>query len=106
MEEDQGHGVYLVALSRVPGMKGSLEVNVLYPFLRRIGVSEAQGRLREAVSEGSVEHSRDSTNRNRLEGRYGGTSTQEVKKSLFVKSHADSSSPTAGSTSCFSAAPL
>jgi hypothetical protein len=50
----------------VPGMFGSLEVKVLYPYRRRRRVSEAQGRRCEAGSEGSVEQSRDSTNRNQI----------------------------------------
>jgi len=50
----------------MPGMFGSLEVKVLYPSRRRRRVSEAQGGRCEAGSEGSVEQSRDSTNRNQI----------------------------------------
>ena len=43
--------------------------------------SEAQGRRREALSEGSVEQSRGSTNRNRIVGSAGGTSRPKTAKS-------------------------
>ena len=43
---------------RVPSMTDSLEVRVLYPARWRRRVSEAQGRRREAGSEGSAEQSR------------------------------------------------
>ena len=69
----------------VPGMLGSLEVKVLYPSRRRRRVSEAQGRRCEAGSEGSVEQSRDSTDRNRIRGSYGRTSEQKVTKSIPIK---------------------
>ena len=71
----------------VPGMFGSLEVKVLYPSRRRRRVSEAQGRRREAGSEGSVEQSRDLTDRNRIRGSYGRTSEHKVTKSISVKGH-------------------
>src|SRR4051794_4039483 len=47
-------------------MTGSLEVQVLYPAWWRRRVSEAQGRRREAGSEGSVEQSRDPRDTNRI----------------------------------------
>jgi hypothetical protein len=68
-------------------MFGSLEVKVLYPSRRRRRVSEGQGRRREAGSEGSVEQSRDSTDRNRIRGSYGRTSEHKVTKSISVKGH-------------------
>ena len=43
--------------------------------------SEAQGRRREAGSEGSVEQNRDLTNRNRISGSPGRTSGQLTAKS-------------------------
>lgn len=65
----------------VPGMFDSVEVQVLYPARWRRRVSEAQGRHREVSSEGSVERSRDPTNRNRIEGSAGWTSGLRIAKS-------------------------
>jgi len=47
-------------------MIDSLEVEVLYPAWWRRRVSEAQGRRREAGSEGSVEQSRGLMDKNRI----------------------------------------
>jgi len=43
-----------------------LEVKVLYPTWWRWRISNTQGCHREVASEGSVEQSRDLTNRNRI----------------------------------------
>src|SRR6266446_5071691 len=47
--------------------------------------SKAQGQNREGLSEGSVEQSRDPTNRNRIRGSAGRTSGQDVAKSISIK---------------------
>ena len=52
------------APSRVPSMTDSLKVKVLYPARWRRRISEAQGRRREAGSEGSAEQSCDPMNKN------------------------------------------
>jgi hypothetical protein len=49
------------------------------------GLSEAQGCHREVASEGSVEQSRDPTNRNRIRGIPGRTSGQRIAKSISIK---------------------
>ena len=49
-----------------------------------IQASEAQGRNREGPSEGSVEQSRDPTNRNRIRGSTGRTSGQAFAKSISI----------------------
>ena len=73
-------------LSRcVPSMIDSLEVQVLYPARWRRRISEAQGRRREAGSEGSVEQSRDPMDKNRIRGLPGRTSEQMVAKSIAIK---------------------
>jgi hypothetical protein len=48
-------------------------------------VSEGQGRHREVESEGSLEQSRDLTNRNRIGGSQGRTSGQTATKSISIK---------------------
>jgi len=50
----------------VPSKNDSLEVEVLYPAWWRRRISEAQGRRREAGSEGSVEQSRGPMDKNRI----------------------------------------
>src|ERR1700674_1945784 len=47
-------------------------------------ISEAQGRRREASSEGSVEQNRDLTYRNRIRGNSGRTSEHEIAKSTSI----------------------
>ena len=49
------------------------------------GISEAQGRRREAGSEGSVEQSRDPMNKNRIRGLPGRTSERVIAKSRAIK---------------------
>ena len=53
--------------------------------LMEVKSSEAQGQNREELSEGSVEHRRDPTNRNRIGGRAGRTSGQVTVKSISIK---------------------
>jgi len=50
----------------VPSMIDSLEVKVLYPAWWWRRISKAQGRRREAGSEGSVEQSRGPMDKNRI----------------------------------------
>ena len=69
----------------VPSMTNSLEVEVLYPARWRRRISEAQGRRREAGSEGSVEQSRDPMDKNRIRGLPGRTSGQMTAKSIAIK---------------------
>ena len=69
----------------VPSMIDSLEVQVLYPARWRRRISEAQGRRREAGSEGSVEQNRDPMDKNRIRGLPGRTSEQMVAKSIAIK---------------------
>ncbi len=69
----------------VPSMANSLEVQVLYPARWRRRISEAQGRRREAGSEGSVEQSRDPMDKNRIRGLPGRTSEQAIAKSAAIK---------------------
>ena len=71
--------------SCVPGMSDSLEVKVLCTARWRRSASEAQGRRREAGSGGSVDQSRDLTNRNRTGGILGRTSGQLIAKSRSIK---------------------
>ena len=54
-------------------MTDSSEVQVLYPARWRRRISEAQGRLRDVGSEGSVEQSRGPTDRNWIRGLPGRT---------------------------------
>jgi hypothetical protein len=49
--------------------------------------SEAQGRSREARSEGSVEQIRELTNRNRIQGNRIRTSEQMIAKSTVIKGY-------------------
>jgi len=69
----------------VPSMFNSLGVKVPYSTWWRWRVSKAQGRRREARSEGSAEQSHNSTNRNRIWGSFGRTSGHETAKSLSIK---------------------
>ena len=69
----------------VPSMIDSLEVQVLYPARWRRRISEAQGRRREAGSEGSVEQSRDPMDKNRIRGLPGRTSGPMIAKSIAIK---------------------
>ena len=69
----------------VPSMTNSLEVQVLYPARWRRRISEAQGRRREAGSEGSVEQSRDPMDKNRIRGLPGRTSEPRIAKSIAIK---------------------
>ena len=66
-------------------MTDSSEVKVLYPARWRRRVSEAQGRRREAGSEGSVEQSRGPMDKNRIRGLPGRTSERDVAKSAAIK---------------------
>ena len=66
-------------------MIDSLEVQVLYPARWRRRISEAQGRRREAGSEGSVEQSRDPMDKNRIRGLPGRTSGPMIAKSRAIK---------------------
>ena len=50
-------------------------------------LAKAQGRRREAGSGGSVEQSRDLTNRNRIRGNRGRTSGRRIAKSTSIKGH-------------------
>ena len=74
-----------VAPFGVPSMTDSLEVQVLYPARWRRRISEAQGRRREAGSEGSVEQSRDPMDKNRIRGLPGRTSEPMIAKSTAIK---------------------
>ena len=69
----------------VPSMIDSLEVQVLYPARWRRRISEAQGRRREAGSEGSVEQSRDPMDKNRIRGLPGRTSGPMIAKSIAIE---------------------
>ena len=69
----------------VPSMFDSLGVKVPYPTGWRRRISETQGRHHEVASEGSVEQSRDLTNRNRIRGILGRTSGQLTAKSRSIK---------------------
>ena len=62
----------------MPSMIDSLEVQDLYPARWRRRISEAQGRRREAWSEGSVEQSRDPMDKNRIGGLPGRTSERMI----------------------------
>ena len=53
--------------------------------LMEVKSSEAQGQNREELSEGSVEHRRDPTNRNRIRGRASRTSGRVIAKSISIK---------------------
>lgn len=53
--------------------------------LMEVKESEAQGRRREAGSEGSVERKREPMNKNRIRGRFGRTSQQLMTKSRSIK---------------------
>lgn len=55
--------------------------------LMEVKESEAQGRRREAVPEGSVERKREPMNKNRIRGRFGRTSWHESAKSTSIKDH-------------------
>jgi len=66
-------------------MIDSLEVQVLYPARWRRRIGEAQGRRREAGSEGSVEQSRDPMDKNRIRGLPGRTSEHMIAKSMAIK---------------------
>lgn len=55
-----------------------------------------QGRHREVTSEGSVEQSRDLTNRNRIRGIPGGTSGRLIAKSISINSQGCRSGRCAG----------
>ena len=66
-------------------MTDSSEVQVLHPPRWRQRIGEAQGRRHEAGSEGSVEQSRDPTDRNRIRSLPGRTSGQMIAKSTAIK---------------------
>ena len=55
-----------------------------------------KGGHREVASEGSVEQSRDLTNRNRIRGVFGRTSGQRVAKSISIKGQSRRSGRCAG----------
>lgn len=69
----------------VPSMFDSLRGESPRSNLMEVKESEAQGRRREAGSEGSVERMREPTNRNRIRGSHGRTSWQESAKSASIK---------------------
>ena len=66
-------------------MTDSSEVQVLDPARWRRRISEAQGRRREARSEGSVEQNRDPMDKNRIRGLPGRTSEPGIAKSAAIK---------------------
>ena len=68
-----------------PSMVESLEVEVLCPSGWRRRASEAQGRRREAGSEGSVEQNRGPMDKNRIRGLPGRTSRHVAAKSRAIK---------------------
>src|SRR3954454_5910297 len=68
-----------------PSMFDSLEVKVLCPSGWRRRASEAQGRRREAGSEGSVEKNRGPMDKNRIRGLPGRTSRHVAAKSRAIK---------------------
>src|SRR3954451_15531938 len=69
----------------VPSMFDSLEVEVLYPARWWRRVSEAQGRRREAGSEGSAEQNRGLMDKNRIGGLPARTSEPQIAKSTTIK---------------------
>jgi hypothetical protein len=69
----------------VPSMFDSLRGASPLSNLMEVKESEAQGRRREAVFEGSVERMREPTNRNRIRGSRGRTSWHESAKSASIK---------------------
>ncbi len=62
-------------------MMNSLKVKVLYPARWRRRIREAQGRRREAGSEGSVDQTCDLMNKNRIRGLPDRTSAPVIAKS-------------------------
>ena len=86
-----GHGAQRLDWRCQPVAKAIREVTRRWKSSGGLGkqepLAEQQGRRREAGSEGSVEQSRDSTDRNRIRGSYGRTSEQKVTKSISVKGH-------------------
>jgi len=66
-------------------MTDSLEVEVLYPTWWRWRVSEAQGRRREAGSEGSAEQRCEPMDKNRIWGMRCRTSWRMTAKSISIK---------------------
>ena len=69
----------------VPSMFDSLRGGSLCSSLMEVKESEAQGRRREAGSEGSVERTREPMDKNRMRGRFGRTSWHESAKSTSIK---------------------
>src|SRR3954452_125831 len=80
----------------VPSMFDSLEVEVLYPARWWRRVSEAQGRRREAGSEGSAEQNRGLMDKNRIGGLPGRTSEPQIAKSTTIKGRGGKSGRRAG----------
>jgi hypothetical protein len=66
-------------------MFDGLGVKVPYPNLMEVKDKRNKGRHREWTSEGSVEQSRDPTNRNRIRGILGRTSGPPIAKSGSMK---------------------
>src|SRR3954469_14676499 len=79
-----------------PSMFDSLEVKVLCPSGWRRRASEAQGRRREAGSEGSVEQNRGLMDKNRIGGLPGRTSEPWIAKSTTIKGRGGKSGRRAG----------
>src|SRR5215218_5485832 len=77
-------------------MFDSLEVKVLCPSGWRRRVSEAQGRRREAGSEGSVEQNRGLMDKNRIGGLPARTSEPWIAKSTTIKGRGGRSGRRAG----------
>ena len=71
--------------SCVPSMFDSLRGESPRSSLMEVKESEAQGRRREAGSEGSVERTREPMDKNRMRGRFGRTSWHESAKSTSIK---------------------
>src|SRR3954451_22472717 len=77
-------------------MFDSLEVKVLCPSGWRRRASEAQGRRREAGSEGSVEQNRGPMDKNRIGGLPARTSEPQIAKSTTIKGRGGKSGRRAG----------
>ena len=71
----------------VSSMFGSLWGGSFRSSLMEVKESEAQGRCREAGSEGSVERKREPMTKNRIGGCCGRTSQQMMTKSSSIKDH-------------------
>lgn len=68
--------------------------------LIEVKAREAQGRCREAGSEGSVEQRRELTYRNQIRGRFGQASQQMMTKPISIKAHSCTSGSCAPKVYC------